>query len=451
MAEETQGITKITVGGYKSILKETPIEIRPLTILAGTNSSGKSSIMQPMLMMKQTLDATYDPGPLLINGPNIRFTRFEQIKPLAQRESDSFLVTELEYGHVVKLKSSFSFTESDNRNRSIRLSKMSVKSRRSSFDISPGMESEAIEKQVPKVFLESMVDTFVDREEMRDFEWQIIEERCFLQMVMSISGDDITYNFPVSPFFDPVPMFEAQIGNVIHVPGLRGNLQRTYPLPPVQGPRYPGHFHNYAGSLLLRWREEEHKNFSLVERDLNRIGLTKRINPERVDDANVEIQVGRLPVGAKKARKDDLVSIADVGVGVSQILPVIVALIAAQPGQLVYIEQPEMHLHPKAQVALASVLADAAKRGVRVVVETHSALLLQGVQTLIALDKLDNEDVMLHWFERDDEGYSKVDSVKPDVDGAYGEWKEDFGKTELEVMGEYLRAVGERDAVPETA
>ena len=57
MAKRAQGITAITVGGYKSIRDETTIKIRPLTILAGANSSGKSSIMQPMLMMKQTLDA----------------------------------------------------------------------------------------------------------------------------------------------------------------------------------------------------------------------------------------------------------------------------------------------------------------------------------------------------------------------------------------------------------
>ena len=59
MADERErGITKISVSGYKSIRDERHIEIRPLTILAGANSSGKSSIMQPMLMMKQTLDAS---------------------------------------------------------------------------------------------------------------------------------------------------------------------------------------------------------------------------------------------------------------------------------------------------------------------------------------------------------------------------------------------------------
>jgi predicted ATPase len=73
-----KGITRITVGGFKSIAQEQSIEIRPLTILAGANSSGKSSIMQPLLLLKQTLDATYDPGPLLLNGPNVRFTLVEK-------------------------------------------------------------------------------------------------------------------------------------------------------------------------------------------------------------------------------------------------------------------------------------------------------------------------------------------------------------------------------------
>jgi hypothetical protein len=49
-----------------------------LTLLAGTNSSGKSSIMQPLLLMKQTLEATYDPGVFLLDGPNVRLTSARQ-------------------------------------------------------------------------------------------------------------------------------------------------------------------------------------------------------------------------------------------------------------------------------------------------------------------------------------------------------------------------------------
>src|SRR5271154_3991140 len=74
------GITRIAVEGFKSISKKQSIEIAPLTILAGANSSGKSSIMQPLLMLKQTLEEPYDPGPLLISGfaSNVKFTSADQ-------------------------------------------------------------------------------------------------------------------------------------------------------------------------------------------------------------------------------------------------------------------------------------------------------------------------------------------------------------------------------------
>src|SRR5215475_10737469 len=72
-------IAELTVSGYKSISQSETLEIRPLTILAGANSSGKSSIMQPLLLLKQTLAAAYDPGPLLLNGPNVKFTLAGQL------------------------------------------------------------------------------------------------------------------------------------------------------------------------------------------------------------------------------------------------------------------------------------------------------------------------------------------------------------------------------------
>ena len=141
---------------------------------------------------------------------------------------------------------------------------------------------------------------------------------------------------------------------------------------------------------------------------------------------------------------DDLVNIADVGFGVSQVLPVVVALAAAEPGRLVYLEQPELHLHPRAQAALAEVLADAARRGVRVVAETHSSTLLLAVQALVAEGELPTEDVILHWFQRDADGVTRVTSADLDQLGAYGDWPEDFGDVESAVQNRYLDAVESR-------
>ena len=101
MADQPQSITKISVAGFKSIVKGS-IEIRPLTILAGANSSGKSSIMQPMLLMKQTLDATYDPGPLLLNGPHVLFTEYEQLLHRAGKESQQILTAGFEFNQQLR-------------------------------------------------------------------------------------------------------------------------------------------------------------------------------------------------------------------------------------------------------------------------------------------------------------------------------------------------------------
>ena len=54
---QPHAITTLSVAGFKSIVDEQTIEIRPLTLLAGANSSGKSSMMQPLLLLKQTLEA----------------------------------------------------------------------------------------------------------------------------------------------------------------------------------------------------------------------------------------------------------------------------------------------------------------------------------------------------------------------------------------------------------
>ena len=142
-----------------------------------------------------------------------------------------------------------------------------------------------------------------------------------------------------------------------------------------------------------------------------------------------------------------MVSIADVGFGVSQTLPVLVALLAAEPGQLVYIEQPEMHLHPRAQTALAQILAQAANRGVRVIVETHSALLLLAVQTLVAEAQLAPDKVKLHWFKRRDDGVTEVTSADLDGVGAFGDWPEDFAEVALTTESRYLDAAELRQSI----
>ena len=447
MAEEAPGITLISVAGFKSIERGS-IEIRPLTILAGANSSGKSSIMQPMLLMKQTLEATYDPGPLLLKGPHVQFTENEQLLTRNGDDCQNILTVGLRVGNEWEIVNDFKFPEKrEGGYRQIELSRMVVRSDKVensvvSFDMGEdevyNFFSDYFDFQALRINPENVKTS----ERNKKVETNVVQSRCFLHF--DIFLEEIENNTP-SLTIEPAKRIQDSIEKTIHVPGLRGNPQRAYPFTPVEGPRFQGPFQPYTASLIWRWQEVEDSRLKVIRENLTRLGLTKWVKAERIDDVSVNLKVGRLPVISGVASEKDTVDIADVGFGVSQVLPVLVALAVAEPDQMVYIEQPELHLHPRAQVALAEVLADAAKRGVRVVVETHSPLLLQGIMTLIAEDKLESDNVMLHWFQRDEEGKTEITSVEPDENGAYGDWPEDFMEAEMAIQGRYLDAVAERE------
>jgi predicted ATPase len=228
--------------------------------------------------------------------------------------------------------------------------------------------------------------------------------------------------------------------NLIHVPGLRGNPERSYAVSRV-GTQFPGAFHDYTASVLSHWKEKKSKDkLKQVGEDLQSLGLTWKVDAFKIHDTRVELKVGRLP-SSQQGGAQDMVNITDVGFGVSQVMPVIVALNVAEEGQLVHIEQPEIHLHPNAQVQMAKILLRAARRGVRLIVETHSSTLLKAIQVEIATSEGLESLVQLHWCSRDDEGVTHVHSVTPDALGAYGDWPVDFNEVELALDSSYIEAI----------
>nr|WP_315473105.1 AAA family ATPase [uncultured Undibacterium sp.] len=85
---------KILIEGYKSIAMQRAVNFKGLTILSGANSSGKSSFMQPLLLIKQSLENDFDAGGLLLNGPNVKLTDSSQIlSKVPNCFSDSFKIS----------------------------------------------------------------------------------------------------------------------------------------------------------------------------------------------------------------------------------------------------------------------------------------------------------------------------------------------------------------------
>ena len=431
---EIEGITSIGVGGFKSISQEQDIEVRPLTILAGANSSGKSSMMQPLLLLKQTLEAPYDPGALLLNGPNIKFTSVDQLLSRVNNEmdKDTFFAT-IEVAEPYASLITF-FTRGKGKGRGFDVRETVYSSSLGLFRLYRGMPQDEIRAILSKIFR----NTPNEKAKGTESHVSLGRNRCFLSLVRDYGGN---FSIPISLSLETI--VGEYILRIIHLPGLRGNPERNYPVTAV-GSEFPGTFERYVASVIWQWQiDSDNNKLEKLNRDLVRLGLAGKVFAKSIDDAQIELLVNRL-LHSNKDGMEDMVSIADVGLGVSQALPVVVALHAASEGQLVYLEQPEIHLHPRAQTAMAEVLADAAIQGKRLVVETHSSLLLLGIQTLVAEGKLLPELVKLHWFTQQEDGSTKITSADLDEAGAFGDWPEDFDKVTLDSENRYLDAAEAR-------
>jgi predicted ATPase len=138
------------------------------------------------------------------------------------------------------------------------------------------------------------------------------------------------------------------------------------------------------------------------------------------------------------------VLLPDVGFGVSQILPVLANCATLPEGSTLLLEQPEIHLHPFAQAALADVLIDAIKnRNMQIIVESHSEHLLRRIQRRIAREVLSPDDTALYFCHLED-GTSAVENLDVDPYGNIRNWPKDFFGDEMGELADMMVAAMER-------
>jgi predicted ATPase len=124
-------------------------------------------------------------------------------------------------------------------------------------------------------------------------------------------------------------------------------------------------------------------------------------------------------------------NLKDVGVGVSQVIPVIVAALFAQPGHIVIVEEPESHLHPLAQSQLAELFSEVSRaRRVQFIVETHSEHLLTRLQRRVAEQKIPMKDLAMYFVERKEKG-AELSPLQLDEYGDISNWPSNFFGDEM--------------------
>ena len=149
-----------------------------------------------------------------------------------------------------------------------------------------------------------------------------------------------------------------------------------------------------------------------------------------VEDVTVEAR-GRAGVSieVRPPELDRPVDLTSVGVGVSQVLPVLAGCLLAEPGDVVLLEQPELHLHPALQMKLADFLLACVDSGRQIIVETHSEHLVNRLRRRVAEDGSDSIRglVRVLFAERDADGHTafRASDINP-LGGLSEDWPDGF-------------------------
>ena len=428
-------ITDLAVTNFKAWESLEAVRLAPLTGLFGTNSSGKSSVLQLLLLLKQTVESA-DRAQVLDFGDERSLTSLGGMRDvLFQHDIKRALSFGLTWERELALQvpdpqarrpqvlfedASPNFDaviESDNKGQ--------PRVRRMSYGIAGRRFSLAMQAGSPtKYKLES---------EGRGFKFVRQPGRVWpLPPPVKFYGfpDEVKAHYQNAGFLADLELaFESLFTEMYYLGPLREYPKREYLWSGGQ-PAGVGDKGERAVSALLAARGVpfspgyKKKRVSLEQFTaswLERLGL---ISSFRVEELAPGSNLYQVKVRRTESSPDVLIT--DVGFGVSQVLPIIVLLFSVPKKSILLLEQPEIHLHPSVQAGLADVFIEAVNlRNVQIIFESHSEHLLQRLQRRIAEREFRPEQTALFFSSMEAEGAS-LSELQLDDFGNIKNWPPGF-------------------------
>lgn len=343
------------------------IPLRPLTLLTGMNGMGKSSVMQSLLLLRQSYmerlnDERSDTPRLVLNGDLVQLGTGRDIyHRAAQREEIGFTVDFTEGRMVWR------------------------------YDYVP--TSNALKPQVNRETQFDLAATCLFNDRFHYLQAERLGPRS------TYAFDDFQVrerrNFGVRGEFIP---------HFLHY--WNGIIERLDVHPAMHYPQET-HEKQLPGTLIPQ-----------VEAWMGEIspGVRFKLNP--LDDTDlIQMQIGF---------GDEFFRATNVGFGISYTLPIVVALLSSTEGDLLLLENPEAHLHPRGQSRIGELIARAASIGVQVLVETHSDHVLNGIRIAVKRGLCPPDGIAVHYFMRKSGDVTQVISPTMNADGKLNEWPEGF-------------------------
>lgn len=444
-------LTRLRLERFKSWYDTGDIALAPITGLFGANSSGKTSLIQALLLLKQTADSR-DRSSIFHFGDGRTYTDLGDFESVI-------------HGHYAtsKMKLALDWTQSPQIEiRDTNTDRRVVRSDRMGFEVasrqvesSSGM-SLAVEEMKYHVGDAVFGMRRIPREERPNpnakydlftegtkFEFDRRRGRPWAAIPPSKCygfPDRVRANFKNAGFLSDLEFaLEECLRNVYYVGPLRVPPQRMY-FGVGQQPDHVGQEGEHTVQAILaadkrgdRISRGRGKRKATLEEYtahcLRELGL---IHEFRVQPISEGSRVFEVWVRKSSNPKSAEVLITDVGFGVSQVLPVLVQCFYVPRGSTVIFEQPDIHLHPSVQAGLADVFIDAwKKRGVQIIVESHSEHLLRRLQRRIAEEGIPQDDVGLFFCSAGDRA-SRLMPLELDTYGNISNWPKEFFRDQFD-------------------
>lgn len=431
-------LSHINVRNFKSWGKVN-VGCAKITGLFGTNSSGKTSIIQFILMLKQTKDATDRNISLELNGD---FVSLGTITDAIHGHDENL---NLKWDLSFNLDSEMSLTDpSQNRNSVIsKGSVLSVSATTVVHNKAPLATKLSYALGGVKFSLSQKKDQTTQfelsssRTDGEDDRFQFVRTK---GRAWQLPGPVKSYAFPdqARTYFqnagflaDLEAEYERQLDRIYYLGPLRNYPQRDYlwarsrptdvgirgekAIDAILAATEAGEKRNLFAKARLKTFQE------MIAYWMKEMGLIDEFRVEEIAQNS-----NRWQAKVKTRANPSEVLLTDVGFGISQVLPVITLLQYIPEGSTVILEQPEIHLHPLAQAALADVIIQAStRRNIQVILESHSEHLLLRLQRRIAEEYVSSDDVKLYFCDSAC-GESKITELDIDLLGTIKNWPDRF-------------------------
>ncbi len=412
-------ISSIHITNFKGVREVVDLPIRPLNFFIGPNSSGKSSCIHALAALSQTVKIPNNISPLLLDGEYVhvhlgRFIEVVHSKKYADAISIGISLDSVPIRRFGDKKRMLVEHVSAHAKYHFKCTKRTQEIHLSSAELCVG-------DRIYDVRLATDAYIITERKSQRKIAAELQSGFLFQDLRLYMSSPDEAELFRSLSFLQTA--VQTELRKVSYLGPFRQPPTRRYPTR-GSSPTEVGATGEATMTLLANEVVQSHKrqHIAKIQKWLKELGLGTKIDVSRIatsDLFDVSVDLG----------DGTSFPLADLGFGLSQVLPVLTQCSFAQPGAVLLFEQPELHLHTLAAKKLVGAFIDTVReKNARIIAETHSPDLIHQIQAELRSGNLEKEEVGVYRVIRE-KGASKITELEIDEDfSIYENWERGLTK-----------------------